>query len=128
MKVENVMVTGANRGIGLEFVRQLSRLNEPPKHIFATYRSPDSLKDLKEIEELSTKTKIILIKMDVTNPDEREAARNAVEKSVKERGLNLLINNAGVVEIQDLPHLTSENFELHFRVNTVAPVMIFQVS
>ncbi|GBM08955.1 putative oxidoreductase C663.06c [Araneus ventricosus] len=126
MKVENVMVTGANRGIGLEFVRQLSRLNEPPKHIFATYRSPDSLKDLKEIEESSTKTKIILIKMDVTNPDEREAARNAVEETVKERGLNLLINNAGVLESQNLPHLTSENLELHFKVNTVAPVMVSQ--
>ncbi|GBM97853.1 hypothetical protein AVEN_26969-1 [Araneus ventricosus] len=63
MKLESVMVTGANRGIGLEFVRQLSRLSEPPKYIFATYRSPDSLKDLKELEESSTKTKIILIKM-----------------------------------------------------------------
>ncbi|GBM33645.1 hypothetical protein AVEN_203686-1 [Araneus ventricosus] len=64
----------------------------------------------------------------VTNQEEREAARNAVEETVKERGLNLLINNAGVLEIQEFPHLTSENLELHFRVNTVAPVMVFQVS
>ncbi|KAF8772042.1 C-factor like protein [Argiope bruennichi] len=72
MKVESIMVTGANRGIGLEFVRQLSQLNEPPRFIFATYRNDDTLKDLREIEESSTKTKIILIKMDVTNPEERE--------------------------------------------------------
>ncbi|GBM38214.1 hypothetical protein AVEN_8276-1 [Araneus ventricosus] len=45
MKLESVMVTGANRGLGLEFVRQLSRLSEPPKYVFATYRSPDSLKN-----------------------------------------------------------------------------------
>ncbi|CAL1300395.1 unnamed protein product, partial [Larinioides sclopetarius] len=103
-----------------------SRLSEPPKYIFATYRNPDSLKDLKELEESSTKTKIILIKMDVTNPEEREAARNAIEETVKERGLNLLINNAGVSESQLFPHLTCENLELHFRVNTVAPIMVFQ--
>ncbi|XP_055952669.1 C-factor-like [Argiope bruennichi] len=126
MKVESIMVTGANRGIGLEFVRQLSQLNEPPRFIFATYRNDDTLKDLREIEESSTKTKIILIKMDVTNPEEREEARNVVEKTVEERGLNLLINNAGVSESQVFPHLTSENLEFHFKVNAEAPVMIFQ--
>ncbi|GBM97855.1 C-factor [Araneus ventricosus] len=63
---------------------------------------------------------------DVTSTDDREAARNAVEETVKERGLNLLINNAGVSESQVLPHLTAENLELHFKVNTVAPVMVFQ--
>ncbi|GBM33655.1 hypothetical protein AVEN_203695-1 [Araneus ventricosus] len=38
------------------------------------------------------------------------------------------MNNAGVLETQEFPHLTSENLELHFRVNTVAPVMVFQRS
>ncbi|GBO04019.1 hypothetical protein AVEN_62229-1 [Araneus ventricosus] len=45
MNLGSAMVTGANRGIGLELVRQLSRLNEPPKQIFATYRNPNSLKE-----------------------------------------------------------------------------------
>ncbi|GBM38207.1 hypothetical protein AVEN_8271-1 [Araneus ventricosus] len=126
MNVENVMVTGANRGIGLEFVRQLSRLSEPPKHIFATYRSPDSLKDLKEIEETSKKSKIILIKMDVTCPQEIEAAKRLVEETVGERGLNLLINNAGVAQPALFPNITSENLALHFKVNTEGPIMVLQ--
>ena len=34
------LVTGANRGIGLEFVKQLLRLADPPKLIFAGCRNP----------------------------------------------------------------------------------------
>ena len=38
---EAVLITGANRGIGLEFVKQFAALAKPPKHIFAGCRTPD---------------------------------------------------------------------------------------
>ena len=41
---ESVLVTGANRGIGLEFVKQFLALPQPPKHVFAGCRSPDAAK------------------------------------------------------------------------------------
>ncbi|CAL1300393.1 unnamed protein product [Larinioides sclopetarius] len=126
MKVESVMVTGANRGIGLEFVRQLSRLSDPPRYIFATYRNAGCLQDLKEIEESSTKSKIILIKMDVTHPEEVEAAKTIVEDTVGEQGLNLLINNAGVAKMEMFPNVTPENLELHYKVNTEGPLLVLQ--
>ena len=40
MSLTSVLVTGANRGLGLEFVKQLVALASPPKHIFATCRQP----------------------------------------------------------------------------------------
>ncbi|GFY45229.1 uncharacterized protein TNIN_92791 [Trichonephila inaurata madagascariensis] len=120
------MVTGANRGIGLEFVRQLIDLTEPPRHIFATYRNADSLKELKEIEESSIKTQVILIKMDVTDAEEVGVAKSIIENTVGERGLNLLINNAGVAKMQPFPTITSENLEFHFKVNTEGPILILQ--
>ena len=42
MSIESVLITGANRGIGLEFVRQLLVLQNPPKYIIASCRNPDA--------------------------------------------------------------------------------------
>ena len=42
MSIRSVLVTGANRGIGLEFVRELLALQNPPKHIIASCRNPDA--------------------------------------------------------------------------------------
>ena len=42
MSIRSVLVTGANRGIGLEFVRQLLALQTPPKHVLASCRNPDA--------------------------------------------------------------------------------------
>ena len=42
MSIESVLITGANRGIGLEFVRQLLVLKNPPKYIIASCRNPDA--------------------------------------------------------------------------------------
>ena len=41
---ENVLITGANRGIGLEFVKQFAALPKPPVHVFAGCRTPDQAK------------------------------------------------------------------------------------
>lgn len=39
--VKSVIITGANRGLGLEFVRQYLKLDSPPQIIVATCRDPD---------------------------------------------------------------------------------------
>lgn len=39
---KNVLITGCNRGIGLEFVKQFLKLANPPQHLFACCRNPDA--------------------------------------------------------------------------------------
>lgn len=41
MNPKTVLITGANRGIGLEFVKQILKLQEPPLQIYAACRSPE---------------------------------------------------------------------------------------
>ncbi|GBM26210.1 putative oxidoreductase C663.06c [Araneus ventricosus] len=126
MEFGSVMITGANRGIGLEVVKQLVKLPRPPKYIFATYRDINTVETLKQLRDASKETIILLIKMDARNADQIESARRIIEDMVGEKGLNLLINNAGVLKPEKFPEITEENMLLHFETNTVAPVMIFK--
>ena len=50
MSIGSVLVTGANRGIGLEFVRQLLALQSPPKHIIASCRNPDAARVMNHLK------------------------------------------------------------------------------
>ncbi len=93
MNPKNILVTGANRGIGLGFVKQLLTLQ--PRHLFATCRSPDSATELKELQ--SSHSNLHILKYDVSNPADHVLVAQEVSKVVEESGLNLLINNAGIL-------------------------------
>ena len=80
MKLNNatVLITGANRGIGLVFAREA--LARGARKVYAGARDPDSVK-LAGVEA---------IRLDVTRPDDiAAAARRATD-------VTLLINNAGI--------------------------------
>lgn len=121
-----MFVTGANRGIGLEFVRQLVTLPKPPKFIFATYRSRDGIQALKTIRDSVKTTQVLLLKMDVSKKNEVEAARKITEDMVGDKGLTLLINNAAVLAGQVFPQITEENLLYHFKTNTIGPIVVIQ--
>ncbi|XP_070572964.1 C-signal-like [Ptychodera flava] len=96
MFVRNVLITGANRGLGLEFVKQLVVLSEPPLNLFATCRTPGTGK-AKELQELSVANpRVKVLQLDVTDESSIVRAVEHVKKAVGNDGLNLLINNAGI--------------------------------
>jgi NAD(P)-dependent dehydrogenase (short-subunit alcohol dehydrogenase family) len=86
--VHTVLVTGANRGLGVEFARQYAA---DGWRVFAGCRSP---RDAGELEELASGSggRIRVFELDVTHADSVRAA--AAE--LKGQALDLLINNAGV--------------------------------
>ncbi|GBM11982.1 C-factor [Araneus ventricosus] len=124
MEVESVLVTGANRGIGLEFVKQLVNLPNPPRFVFATYRDESTTEALKEIRDACKDTQVVLAKMDITKQNEIEIARKVFEEKLGDKGLSLLINNAGAAKMQGFPDITEENMLQHFSTNTVGPVSV----
>ena len=81
MKIDNAvaLVTGANRGIGLAFTREL--LARGARKVYAAARDPSSVAPLPGVEA---------IRLDVTRPDEVAAA------AARAGDVTLLVNNAGV--------------------------------
>ena len=84
------LVTGANRGIGRAFVKALYKAGA--KKIYATARDIKSLEEIVAIDP----NRIIPLNLDVTNLEQIEA----VAKQTFD--VNLLINNAGVVNTRGL--------------------------
>ncbi|MES1911744.1 MAG: hypothetical protein MHM6MM_004129 [Cercozoa sp. M6MM] len=88
----NYLVTGANRGLGLEFVKQLSRTSR----VFATARNVSAATELKELQRESGGN-IKIVPMDVSDNDSVVEAKQIVAASLLGGGerLDCVINNAG---------------------------------
>ena len=111
--MKTALVTGANRGIGLELTLQLL---DSGFDVHATYRS--SKGGLEEIQNSALK----IHQMDVRNIEEI----SAVIKSIS--SLDLLINNAGIGDghWQSISEIDMEHALEVLNVNAVSPVLVTQ--
>lgn len=123
MSPASMLITGANRGVGLELVRQFAQLTPNcPKHVFAGCRTPESAK---ELQELQTKCEnITIVKIDLNDESTFSSAARTVDEKVGEAGLNLIINNAASASRSSLDTVTSEDMVNLFKVNAVGPLMV----
>jgi len=123
--VRSVLITGCNRGIGLELVKQFLCQESAPQHLFATCRDPSSAQSLKDLQE-KHKDKLHILKLDVTHWSEHANVVSYVEKIVgADQGLNLLINNAGVLpSSKTLEDITPEVMIQAYETNCVAPIFL----
>ncbi|KAJ7776875.1 hypothetical protein DFH07DRAFT_951488 [Mycena maculata] len=104
-------VTGAARGIELEFVAQLSA--DPKNTMFALVRNKTTATRL---ESLPGKN-ITILEADITDPKALEIAAKEVSSATGGK-LDYLINNAALA-IPANPADIEKDFIDHFRVNTV---------
>ncbi len=112
-----VLVTGASRGLGLEFTRQLLSRGD---RVFAACRRPDQAVELSELNGQLT-----LVELDVTNQSTIDSAYETIKSQTK--SLDLLINNAGVSAGSDpLGDLQQDKMLDIFNVNAVGPMLIVQ--
>ena len=107
-----VLVTGSSRGIGLELCKQL---NERGDRVIATCRqSTDALAAL-DVE--------VLENVDVSDPK----SLTLLSARLKERKIDWLINNAGVLQsfsLDDLGMSCIANFKKMFDVNSLGPLLV----
>ena len=88
MESRTVLVTGANRGLGLEFARQYA---EDGWRVFAACRAPDSARELKALESRHA-DRLSVLALDVTDG----AAAKVAAGRLRNEAIDLLLNNAGV--------------------------------
>ncbi|XP_063266941.1 C-signal-like [Prinia subflava] len=122
-----VLLTGSNRGIGLELVKQLLGSPRPPAWIFATCRDPEGPR-AQELRDLASKhPNLVLVKLDVENPSAVSDAAKVVEGKLNGMGLNLLINNAGIyTPTASLETVDAEDMVRAYKTNAVGPMLVAQ--
>lgn len=83
-----VLITGSNRGLGLEFARLYAARGWD---VIATCRNPSGAEDLKSLK--AQHAKVMIEQLDVTDLSEIDA----LATKYKDQPIDLLINNAGVL-------------------------------
>ena len=125
--MEHILITGANRGLGLAFTRQYL---EQGAHVFAGCRKPAAAPSLHTLQARYPQ-RLSLVALDVADDDAIRTAHDAVHSQTDR--LDVLINNAGIYSSggSDEPseHLGDLSFEdalMVLRVNAVAPLLVAQ--
>jgi NAD(P)-dependent dehydrogenase (short-subunit alcohol dehydrogenase family) len=113
------LVTGANKGIGLEVVRQLATRGW---RVFLTGRSLASVR--KAASPLGPS--VIPVPLDVTSRISVEAAFSVVSQAVDH--LDVLINNAGILDQDEesIFELHSQRLRRMFETNTIGALLVSQ--
>jgi NAD(P)-dependent dehydrogenase (short-subunit alcohol dehydrogenase family) len=116
------LVTGANKGIGLEVARQLAAKGW---RVFLTGRSADSIQ--KAAASLASLTVHPLL-LDVTDSHSIEAAVKTVSQTVNQ--LDALVNNAGILDDNDdvgtIFDVSADLLRRMFDTNTIGPLLVTQ--
>ena len=107
--MNKVLITGANRGIGLELCRQLSQRGDDV--IAVCRQSCDAL------QALNVR---VIAGIDVSSADCIDTLRAELD----DEKLDWLLNNAGILSTESLANLDFEAMEQQFRVNALAPLRV----
>ena len=115
----SILITGTNRGIGLEFVKHYIKNNEK---VIATCRNRNSAKDLLELE--NTTNNLSLVELDVSNPN----SINNFTSKIAGLPIDTFISNAGVSGPRNIEfgNFDAKEWLDVFNVNTIAPLLITQ--
>lgn len=106
--MKNYLVTGANRGIGLEICRQLKQQGH---QVIAVCR--------KSNDELNQVGVSVIEGIDVTNQQSLQQLSERLEQNI-----DVLVNNAGVLANNALGEIDYTTVKHQYEVNAIGPLMV----
>jgi len=111
--METVVITGANRGIGLEMAKQLLNTN---RRVIAGCRNPA---EATALNDLASDGDLSVLQLDVSDSD----SIKVFCAQLSGQTIDVLINNAGVLdrEKQGMLGVNAETWLETFKINSIAP-------
>ncbi|MBN9286806.1 MAG: hypothetical protein BGO43_05370 [Gammaproteobacteria bacterium 39-13] len=120
--INTALITGANRGIGLEVAKELSKKGF---QIFLGVRDIEKAKSaLAELPELQQQSEIVML--DVNNEESVKKAAKYIQSKISH--LDVLVNNAGILIAAEQPiqETSSQEILTSIQTNTLGPLFVMQ--
>ncbi|HLW36358.1 MAG TPA: SDR family oxidoreductase [Chthoniobacterales bacterium] len=113
------LITGGSRGLGLEIARKLCARGA---NVSLLARDNGALESAKgELERFGTG--VLTVQCDLT---ETAQIQSAVQQTLQRFGrIDILINNAGIIEVGPLAHMQFKDFDQAMRVHFWAPFILY---
>jgi 3-oxoacyl-[acyl-carrier protein] reductase len=116
------LVTGSSRGLGAEMIKAFGRRGA---RCVVNYISDPAGQNKSDAEAVAKELKDpVVIDCDVTNPGQVEAMMKTIGE--KFGGLDILINNSGIIRDRTIKKLTLEEFESVVRINLAGTFNVTQ--
>jgi len=109
-----VLITGANRGLGLEFARQYAQNGW---QVLACCRTPQHADALKALAKAHSSIQVLAL--DVAD----FAQIDALAQQLKDTEIDVLINNAGIYP-DSSSHINTDDWLEAFTVNSISPYKV----
>lgn len=117
-----VLVTGSSRGIGAEMIKAFGKRGA--KCVVNYFTDPQG-QNKADAESVGKELKDpLLVECDVTKPDQAEAMMRQIQDRLE--GLDVLVNNSGIIRDRTIKKMTLEEFESIIRVNLTGTFNVTQ--
>jgi 3-oxoacyl-[acyl-carrier protein] reductase len=117
-----VLVTGSSRGIGAEMVKAFGKRGA---QCVVNYVADPDNQNKADAENVARElTEPVVIECDVTKPDQVESMM--MEIGDKRGGLDVLVNNSGIIRDRTIKKMSMEEFESVVRVNLTGTFTVTQ--
>src|SRR3954453_20445471 len=108
-----VLVTGSSRGIGAEMIKAFGEHGAPCVVNYVADAQNQNKTDAEQVAKSLTNP--LVIECDVTDPAQVEAMMKQIQE--KHGGLDVLVNNSGIIRDRSMKKMALEEFESVLRVN-----------